>query len=69
MLRRRTQIATNDFDGFVSDVAAKVWNKIVNEPAFDKLQPTHFAELFDAVNHALGPYCKTVPRSRSRLAN
>jgi hypothetical protein len=69
MLRRRAQIATNDFDEFVSEVAAEVWNKIVHKPAFDKLQPTNFAELFDAVNDALVPYRKAGPRSRGRLAN
>ena len=54
--KTRTQILTDDFDSFSSQVAGEVWNRIVHEPGFHGLEPAHYIELLDAVRHALKNY-------------
>jgi hypothetical protein len=55
LARQRTQIKTVDFDAFVSDVAAAIWNQMVKNPAF-AAQLRDFASIFDAVEQALSAY-------------
>lgn len=51
-----TRIDSSDFDSFVSNVAAAVWNRIVLSPTFQNLEPNDYAELFQTVHRVLRPY-------------
>ena len=56
MPTEKTQIISDDFDGLVSEIATEIWNKIIHDPSFPVLQPARFADLFEAVYHALVRY-------------
>ncbi len=51
-----TQIKSADFDRFVSDVAAAVWNRIVTSPAFHELRPQDYPEIYQTIQRVLRPY-------------
>lgn len=52
----RTTITSQDFDGFVCEVAAAVWNEITRSPKFHGLKPQEYAAFFDAVREVLTKY-------------
>jgi hypothetical protein len=51
-----TQIISSDFESFVSDVAAALWNQLIQKPAFDGLKPRDFPEIYEVVARTLQPY-------------
>lgn len=53
---RSTQIKTSDFEAFISDVAAGIWNQLIQDPAFNSLKMNDFPNIFDAVARTLHRY-------------
>ena len=53
---RSTQIKSSDFEAFVSDVAASIWNELIEKPTFTGLKLTDFPDIFEAVGRTLQPY-------------
>ena len=51
-----TEIYSSDFDEFLAEVTAKMWNALVEKPPFHSLQPKNYADLLDVVTTALSRY-------------
>lgn len=52
-----TRIVSSDFDGFASQLAMAVWNRMTQFPQFQKLEPKDYPALFEAVETTLKPFC------------
>jgi hypothetical protein len=48
-----TRIISSDFDAFVAEVAADIWNTLVETPRFRKLKPLDYVGLFETVARTL----------------
>jgi hypothetical protein len=46
----------SEFEAFVSDVAAAIWNRLLEKPHFQALKPTDFPEIYDEIARALRPF-------------
>jgi hypothetical protein len=55
-LRTNTEIRSTDIDDFVSSVAASIWNRLIEGPAFEKLQLSDYSSIYEAVLESLRPY-------------
>ena len=55
-MKRFSHIYSTDFDGFVAEVAADIWNKIIDMPTFYHLKPKDYASLFEAIAGSLARY-------------
>ena len=56
VVKNATRIVSTDFDGFISDIAANIWNDLLIAPVFRDLKPADFAQLFDILNRNLAFY-------------
>lgn len=54
--KHRSRILTSDFDALASEVAAAIWNRIIENPAFHALKVCDYPGLFEAVSHSLASY-------------
>jgi hypothetical protein len=54
--RHVTGIYSSDFEGFVSEVSADLWNKLMDEPAFQTLKPGDYANLYEVVARVMSRY-------------
>ena len=54
--KRNSQIKTSDFEAFASEVAAKIWNQLIEKPAFHALKVRDYPEVFEAVSQTLTSY-------------
>ena len=52
----RTGIYSSDFEAFASEVAADVWNKLVEVPQFYFLKPQDYPTLLELITGVLRPY-------------
>jgi hypothetical protein len=53
---RSAEIRTADFEALVSDVAAAIWNQLIEKPSFNQLRPSDFPDIFEAVGRSLRNY-------------
>ena len=60
-----TQIDSSDFDAFVSEVAAAVWNQLIEKPAFSGLKIPDYIAVFEAVASTLRAYQASSESRRS----
>ena len=51
-----TKIKSADFEAFVSEVAAAIWNQLAEKPDFNDLRFRDFPSIFEVVKHTLHPY-------------
>ncbi len=49
---RMTPIKSSDFEALVSDMAAAIWNQLIEQPAFYAMQYRDFTRIFEAVSRA-----------------
>ena len=54
--KKETRIRAQDFDGFVSKIAADIWNRLLDTPTFRGLKPGHFADLYEILSRNLAVY-------------
>ncbi len=52
----RTSITSSDYDAFVSDVASRIWNVLIEKPEFQTLKPNRYADLFAVVASSLAKF-------------
>jgi len=53
---RKTRILSSDFEGFASDLAMAVWNKLSHLQRLQELHPKDYPEIYEAVYHTLQLY-------------
>jgi len=63
--KRSTAIYSSDFEGFAAEVAADIWNKLIETPSFRTLRLEDYAGLFEAVEDALQRYRRSHPSPRA----
>ena len=54
--KKETRIRTQDFDGFVSKIAADIWNSLIDTHTFRGLKPGNFADLYEILSRNLSVY-------------
>ncbi|OGR89614.1 MAG: hypothetical protein A2992_02190 [Elusimicrobia bacterium RIFCSPLOWO2_01_FULL_59_12] len=63
---RTKPVVSPDFEAFASEVAAAVWNQLIEIPAFSALRCSDYASVFEAVAGTLSNY--KMPLSRNKNA-
>ena len=66
--RSTTQIKSSDFEAFVSEVAASIWNELIEKPTFTGLKLTDFPDIFEAVGRTLQAYRYKSGDSTARMS-
>jgi hypothetical protein len=65
-MKRITRIYASDFEGFASEVAADIWNRLIVLPSFRSLKPADYAGLFQSVLIALLRYRRAAEAASRR---
>jgi hypothetical protein len=53
---RITPMKSRDFDAVVSDIAASIWNQLIEKPTFREMKLSDFPDIFEAVGRSLQTY-------------
>jgi hypothetical protein len=55
-MHARIVIPSTEFDRLVSDLAAAIWNRLIEDPSFPSPELHFYADVFEAVQRSLDRY-------------